>query len=59
MSTIKHDEKEEEIKVEPEWYKVDMGKVIHMDRIKRIGELMNDAGNALQELKMQLEKAKK
>ena len=59
MNTTKHDKEKEESKSEPEWFQMDMGKLFQIDKIKKMGELMEEASSALKDLKKQLEKAEK
>ena len=60
MSTTKHDNKEkEESKPEPEWFQMDMGKLFQIDKIKKMGELLEEASGSLKDIKKQLEKAEK
>ena len=56
--TQQHKDKEES-KPDPEWFQMDMSKLFQVDRIKKMGELMEEASSALKDLKNQLEKAEK
>ena len=56
--TQQHKNKEES-KPDPEWFQMDMSKLFQVDRIKKMGELMEEASSALKDLKNQLEKAEK
>ena len=56
--TQQHKDKEES-KPDPEWFQMDMSKLFQVDKIKKMGELMEEASSALKDLKNQLEKAEK
>ena len=57
--TQQHKDKEESKSPDPEWFQMDMSKLFQVDRIKKMGELMEEAAGALKDLKNQLEKAEK
>ena len=57
--TQQHKNKEESKSSDPEWFQMDMSKLFQVDRIKKMGELMEEASSALKDLKNQLEKAEK
>ena len=57
MSTTKHD-KEEEPKVEPEWFQADLGKMLRRENFERLGKLMEQAIVALKDYRDELKKAK-
>ena len=61
MNTTKETQthKEESKSSDPEWFQMDMSKLFQVDRIKKMGELMEEASSALKDLKNQLEKAEK
>jgi len=59
MNTTKETQHKEESKPDPEWFQMDMSKLFQVDRIKKMGELMEEASSALKDLKNQLEKAEK
>ena len=60
MNTTKETQQhKEESKPDPEWFQMDMSKLFQVDRIKKMGELMEEASGALKDLKNQLEKAEK
>ena len=56
--TQQHKDKEES-KPDPEWFQMDMSKLFQVDKIKKMGELMEEASSALKDFKKQLEKAEK
>jgi len=60
MNTTKETQQpKKESKPDPEWFQMDMSKLFQVDRIKKMGELMEEASSALKDLKNQLEKAEK
>ena len=56
--TQQHKDKEES-KPDPEWFQMDMSKLFQPDKMKRVGELMQEASSALKDYKKQLEEAQK
>ena len=60
MNTTKETQQhKEESKSEPEWFQMDMSKLFQPDKMKRVGELMQEASSALKDYKKQLEEAQK
>ena len=61
MNTTKETQthKEESKSSDPEWFQMDMSKLFQPHKMKRVGELMQEASSALKEYKKQLEEAQK
>ena len=56
--TQQHKDKEES-KPGPEWGQMDMSRLFQVDKIKKMGKLMEEASVALKDFRKQLEKAEK
>ena len=57
MNTTKHNEEKEESRVEPEWFKTDLGTIMKRQNFEKLGNLMNEATVALKEFQDELKKA--
>lgn len=59
MNTTKHNEEKEESRVEPEWFKTDLGTIMKRQNFEKLGKLMNEATVALKEFQDELKKAQR